>query len=101
MTGKDQNVDDYYSQIQVKSGDNTDSKKPVLKLKIKAKKVEEETTPKEEIAIIEEKKIEKQFKVKTPTNVISFEPRKEVKPEEKKVFHSNFQKPRPEFNRPS
>ncbi|MCK9272415.1 translation initiation factor IF-2 [Candidatus Gracilibacteria bacterium] len=102
MTGKDQNIDDYYSQIQVESGSDTDSKKPVLKLKIKAKKIEEEVVSKEvETVIIEDKKEEKQFKAKTPTNVISFEPRKEIKPEEKKVFHSNFQKPRPEFNRPT
>ena len=57
MTGKDQNIDDYYSQIQVKSGNDADSKKPVLKLKIKAKKVGEETTPKEEVVIVPEKKV--------------------------------------------
>ncbi|MDD2565953.1 MAG: translation initiation factor IF-2 [Candidatus Gracilibacteria bacterium] len=107
MTPKDTNIDDYYSNIPQAKNEDTDEKKSPFKLKLKIKKVEEDSAvldvseKKEEIdnQIQEETKI----KIKKQPTIITFEERKELPKIEKQEFKSNFRspdrtEPRREFN---
>lgn len=101
MTNPDTNIDDYYSNIQSLNEDNNNEKKTSLKLKIKVKKVEEESAPIVDINKKEEHKKTNEsqspaFKIKKQPTIITFEERKEIKKPEtnfRPEFKKDFQKP--------
>lgn len=82
MTNTDTNVDDYYSNIQSVNNDDWWEKKASLKLKIKAKKVEEEPASFNEKTSFNEdleNEAEKVFKIKKQPTIITFEKRETPK----------------------
>jgi len=98
MTPQDTNIDDYYSNIpQIKEEDANGEKKSPFKLKLKVKKVEDNSASLEtEEKIVE--KVEKseetpKIKIKNQPTIITFEERKELPKIEKQEFKSTFKSP--------